>query len=421
MNIDTALEKIYSMKQFHIKLGLDNITDLLNHLNNPQRELKTFHIAGSNGKGSTASFIASILQEYGFKVGLYTSPHLVKYNERIRINGKEITDEEIINFLETNKKYIEEKSPTFFEITTALAFQYFKNKKVDYAVIETGLGGRLDATNTIKPLASVITSISLEHSRILGETLEKIALEKAGIIKDNVPVFIGKLPEEAKTAIKKIAIEKGCNFYQVENEITEYNSFIKIRLGEDNQITLYKTGLEGKHQLLNAALAIITLKKTLDISDNKLIIKGVDNIISNTFLQGRYERYNKYPSVIFDAAHNPEGINAFIQQFKTEYKRYNKTILIYGAMQDKSTAEMLLSLKHFFQKIFVTSTNYEKAASINELKEIADKNKIEVEELHEPVKKLQEFLRIKTNDCLVVLGSIYLLGDIKNKLQQKQN
>lgn len=421
MNIDTALEKIYSMKQFHIKLGLDNITDLLNHLNNPQRELKTFHIAGSNGKGSTASFIASILQEYGFKVGLYTSPHLVKYNERIRINGKEITDEEIINFLETNKKYIEEKSPTFFEITTALAFQYFKNKKVDYAVIETGLGGRLDATNTIKPLASVITSISLEHSRILGETLEKIALEKAGIIKDSVPVFIGKLPEEAKTAIKKIAIEKGCNFYQVENEITEYNSFIKIRLGEDNQITLYKTGLEGKHQLLNAALAIITLKKTLDISDNKLIIKGVDNIISNTFLQGRYERYNKYPSVIFDAAHNPEGINAFIQQFKTEYKRYNKTILIYGAMQDKSTAEMLLSLKHFFQKIFVTSTNYEKAASINELKEIADKNKIEVEELHEPVKKLQEFLRIKTNDCLVVLGSIYLLGDIKNKLQQKQN
>ncbi len=421
MNIDTALEKIYSMKQFHIKLGLDNITDLLNHLNNPQRELKTFHIAGSNGKGSTASFIASILQEYGFKVGLYTSPHLIKYNERIRINGKEITDEEIINFLETNKKYIEEKSPTFFEITTALAFQYFKNKKVDYAVIETGLGGRLDATNTIKPLASIITSISLEHRRILGETLEKIALEKAGIIKDNIPVFIGKLPEEAKTAIKKIAIEKGCNFYQVENEITGYNSSIRIRLGEDNQITLYKTGLEGKHQLLNAALAIITLKKTLDISDNKLIIKGVDNIISNTFLQGRYERYNKYPSVIFDAAHNPEGINAFIQQFKTEYKRYNRTILIYGAMQDKSTAEMLLSLKPFFQKIFITSTNYEKAASINELKEIADKNKIEVEELHEPVKKLQEFLRIKTNDCLVVLGSIYLLGDIKNKLQQKQN
>jgi dihydrofolate synthase/folylpolyglutamate synthase len=414
MNYQKSLERLFSLHQFGIKLGLENISKLLDHIGNPQKQLKAIHVAGSNGKGSTSSFIASILQEYGFKIGLYTSPHLVKFNERIRINGKEIADDEIIKFLENNKKYIEEKSPTFFEITTAMAFEYFKNQKVDYAVIETGLGGRLDATNTINPLASVITSISLEHSRILGETLEKIAYEKAGIIKKKVPVFIGKLPEEAKSTIMKIALEKGSKVYQVQDEIIEYKSYLKIK---ENHLTLYKTGLEGKHQLLNAALAIITLKKTLDLQEDKLIIKGVDNIIKNTFLQGRYERYSKEPSVIFDAAHNLEGIESFIEQFKKEYKHYTKTVLIYGAMQDKSTAKMLRLLKPLFKKIFVTSTNYEKAASIKELKEIADKNEIVVEELHEPVKMLQKFLQTKSNDCLVILGSIYLLGDIKNKLQ----
>lgn len=416
MNIDTALEKIYSMKQFHIKLGLDNITDLLNHLNNPQKELRMFHIAGSNGKGSTASFIASILQEYGFKVGLYTSPHLVKFNERIRINGKEISDESIITFLEKNKKYIDEKSPTFFEITTAMAFEYFKNNKVDYAVIETGLGGRLDATNTIIPLASVITSISLEHSRILGETLEEIAYEKAGIIKKGIPVFYGILPVEAKHTINKISKEKDCEVNKLENEIVEYDNYIKLQIEDGNYLTIYKTGLEGKHQLLNAALAILTLKKTLDLSNNKLIIKGVDNIIVNTFLQGRYERYSLNPSVIFDAAHNPEGIKAFIEQFKKEYKKYSKTILIYGAMQDKNIAQMLQLLNPFFNKIYVASTNYERAATIRELNTIAEKNKIEVEEILEPAKVLKKYLKKKSNECLVILGSIYLLGDIKNKL-----
>ncbi len=416
MNIDTALEKIYSMKQFHIKLGLDNITDFLNYLKNPQEELRMFHIAGSNGKGSTASFIASILQEYGFNVGLYTSPHLVKFNERIRINGKEIPDEYIIMFLENNKKYIEEKSPTFFEITTAMAFEYFKKNKVDYAVIETGLGGRLDATNTIKPLASVITSISLEHSRILGETLEKIAYEKAGIIKNEIPVFYGKLPEEAKNTIKAISKKRGCKVYDLKNETIEYNDYIKLQIEDGNYLTIYKTGLEGKHQFLNAALAIITLKKTLDIRNNKLIIKGVDNIIINTLLQGRYERYSLSPSVIFDAAHNMEGIKAFIEQFKKEHKKYSKTILIYGAMKDKSTDRMLRMLKPFFHKIYITSTNYERAATIKELKTIADNIKIDVEEILEPAKMLKKYLQKKSDECLVILGSIYLLGDIKNKL-----
>ncbi len=174
MDIEGSLKKLFSLHTFGIKLGLDNIIGFLNHLGNPQQQLKTIHLAGSNGKGSTASFIASILQEFGFEVGLYTSPHFVKLNERIVINGVQIDDEYVSNFISDNDKYIDDHQLTFFEVTTALAFQYFKDKKPDYCVIETGLGGRLDATNVLNPLATLITSISLEHTNVLGDTIEKI-------------------------------------------------------------------------------------------------------------------------------------------------------------------------------------------------------------------------------------------------------
>ncbi|MFA7229307.1 MAG: Mur ligase family protein, partial [Melioribacteraceae bacterium] len=192
--IQSALNLLFSLHQFGIKLGLDNMTALLDHIGNPHSGLKMIHIAGSNGKGSTASFIASILMEAGFKVGLYTSPHFVKFNERIRINGVMIDDNSVAEFVDGLREYISEKKPTFFEITTALAFHYFLHQKVDYAVIETGLGGRLDATNVITPLASVITSISLDHTEHLGETIEKIAAEKGGIIKPGAKLFTGIMP-----------------------------------------------------------------------------------------------------------------------------------------------------------------------------------------------------------------------------------
>ncbi|MCW8850070.1 MAG: Mur ligase family protein, partial [Melioribacteraceae bacterium] len=233
MNIDTALEKIYSLKQFSVKLGLDNITNLLNHLGNPQKELKTIHVAGSNGKGSTCSFLASILMEFGYKVGLYTSPHLVKFNERIRINSIEISDKDIIEFLDSNKSYIDKYAPTFFEITTALAFNYFAARNVDYAIIETGLGGRLDATNVLNPLASVITSISLEHSHILGDTLEKIAYEKGGIIKNRIPIFIGDLPFEAEKKIESIAKERSSELVKQKDSLKVYDNKFDLQLNSN--------------------------------------------------------------------------------------------------------------------------------------------------------------------------------------------
>lgn len=416
MNIDLALEKIYSLKQFHVKLGLDNITNLLDYLGNPQCELKTIHVAGSNGKGSTCSFLSSILQEHGYSVGLYTSPHFVRFNERIKVNEKEIDDYNIINFLEKHKDYIDEHKPTFFEITTALAFEYFKDLNVDYAIIETGLGGRLDATNVLKPLASVITSISLEHSHILGDSLEKIAFEKGGIIKNNTPVFCGLLPDSAKNTIEEIAKKKNCAQYNLKEYITldENDCMLKI---EDSIYEIKDIGLKGKHQLLNAGLAVLVIKTIINnIREDKFNI-GLKNVVMNSGIQGRYERIGQFKNVIFDAAHNLEGVEIFCAEFKKEISLYKSRTLIFGAMRDKEIGKMLNLLKNYFDNIFVTSTNYERAAKSSEIKKIADKLNIKVEEIIEPWHQVNKFCDSNKQNCLVVLGSIYLLGEIKKYLK----
>ena len=415
MNIDNALEKIYSLKQFHVKLGLDNITKLLNHIDNPQESLKTFHVAGSNGKGSTCSFLASILQEYGFKVGLYTSPHLVKFNERIRTNGVEISDSEIISFLEINKTYIDKYAPTFFEITTALAFEYFKKNDVDYAIIETGLGGRLDATNVLTPLASIITSISLEHSHILGNTLEEIAYEKGGIIKSNIPVFIGELGLEAIRKINLIANERNSEFVKLSEYLFRKEKSITLQLN-NGQIEISDSSLKGEHQIKNAALAIKTINYILGLDDHKLFKIGIDNVIKNSGIQGRYEKYGSNKNIIFDAAHNLEGVQIFLKQFEKENSASKNNNLIFGAMKDKNIFEMLKLLKPYFKKIYVTSTNYERAATAEEIKIIAEQLNIEVTLENKPEMIVKEFSLSKLNETLVILGSIYLLGDIKRKL-----
>ncbi|MCB9250565.1 MAG: bifunctional folylpolyglutamate synthase/dihydrofolate synthase [Ignavibacteriales bacterium] len=385
MNIDSALEKIYSLKQFHVKLGLDNIKKLLNHIGNPQEKLKIIHVAGSNGKGSTCSFLASILQEHGYKVGLYTSPHFVRFNERIRINGIEISDDEIIIFLDENKNFIEEESPTFFEIATAMAFQHFKKYKVDFAVIETGLGGRLDATNTIVPLASVITSISLEHTKILGNTIEKIAYEKGGIIKNKIPLFIGKLPKEAKVTLVKIAEEKKSIVIDITNHLTIIKNGFKLKLKKAEQKFKLKT-LIGTHQNYNAALAIKTLNEIISKLDYNKIQNGLDNVINNSGLQGRFQKISESPKVIFDAAHNLEGVKVFIKLFKKEFKNYKTCTLIYGALNDKNNKQMLTLLQSYFIKVYVTSINNERSETTKNLISITKSLKMDASKTNYPEK-----------------------------------
>lgn len=420
MEIDSALNKLYSLHQFNIKLGLDNISGFLKLIGNPQNKLKPFHIAGSNGKGSTAAFIASILRELGYNVGLYTSPHFVRFNERVKINGVEIPDDYISGFISTYEKELDSFQLTFFEVTTAMAFQYFYDQQIDYAVIETGLGGRLDATNVLNPLGIIITSISKEHTQILGDTIEKIAFEKAGIIKKNSKVFTGILPQNAAEIIAQKCKETGSELY----ELNEYT------LGKDRKLELYteemeiddwKIPLRGYYQIYNAALAALAVTKTLDITNFHSVEKGISHVIANTGIQGRYDYYKTKPDIIFDSAHNPESVKNFINEFSKDEKKYRRKVLLFGVMRDKAVEEMLDIIKDHFDEIHICEARYDRALPVEDLSKIADKLNIKTIIERNPCDYFRGFERRELNDCLVVMGSMYLIGDIKSDLLLLKN
>jgi dihydrofolate synthase/folylpolyglutamate synthase len=415
MDIQESLNKLFALHTFGVKLGLENIQKFLEAIGNPQSKLKTIHVAGSNGKGSTSSFIASILMENGFKVGLYTSPHFVKFNERISIDGKYISDEYIAKFIEKHQKNIDEFQLTFFEVTTAMAFEYFNYSKVDFAVIETGLGGRLDATNVLNPLACVITSISLEHTDILGNRIEEIAYEKGEIIKSGSKTFIGLLSEEAIKVIEKKCSTVKSQLFCLEEYIIEKNDHIELYT-EELEFDDWEVPLIGKHQKYNAALASLCVAKTFNIDDPSVITDGIKNVVKNTKLQGRYEIVSNNPRIILDSAHNPEGINCLVKEFKKEKTNFKDTSLLFGAMRDKNIEEMLNSVKNIFNNIYFYEINYERTASIQLLIEKAEILNLK----YSTVKNLEEFLKVQLkgnkNSCLVVAGSMYLLGEIKSIL-----
>ena len=414
MDLETSLKKLFSLHTFGIKLGLDNTINFLNHLGNPQKKLKCIHIAGSNGKGSTSSFIASILQEFGFKVGLYTSPHFVKFNERVVINGKQIEDEYVSSFVSDNENYIDDHQLTFFEVTTALAFQYFKDSNADYCVIETGLGGRLDATNVLNPLAVVITSISLEHTNVLGDSIEQIANEKAAIIKTGSKVFTGMLKDEAVKVVKQKCAETNCQLFLLRDFISDDGDTVNFLLN-DKWIEI-KSPLKGKYQKHNAALALYTTSKTFNLKGKEKYFLGIEKVIANTGIQGRYEYFNTDPTIIFDSAHNPEGIENFLNEFSNEEKSFKRRTLIFGAMRDKALKEMLQMLSKHFIEILVTDINYERAARAEEIIALCSELNINGKLLSEPAKYIENFRSKNPNECLVVLGSMYLLGEIKQQL-----
>ncbi len=416
MELKPALDKLFSLHTFGIKLGLENIQKFLSTLNNPQNKIKAIHIAGSNGKGSTAAFIASILMECGYKVGLYTSPHFVKFNERIQINTKQIPDEYIANFISEWSGYIDEQKLTFFEVTTAIAFKYFAENKVEFAVIETGLGGRLDATNVLNPLAVVITSISLEHTNILGDTIRKIAFEKAAIIKKQIQVFIGKLPMEAEAEIEEKCRESESKLFKIEDYININENKLELYT-EEIELDDWNIPLRGTYQRYNAALACLVVSKIL-LSDNlKSLSKGIQNVIKNTSLQGRFEYYHQNPDIIFDSAHNPEGIQNFLLEFQRDKNKYSKKILLFGVMKDKSIKEMLSNLQKSFDEIHFAEINVERTCKIEDIEKIAGEMDLKVIPENNPVQFINDFKNIKTKDCLVVLGSMYLLGEIKTFIQ----
>ena len=414
MDPETSLKKLFSLHTFGIKLGFENIVGFLNHLGNPQKEVKTIHIAGSNGKGSTASFISSILQEFGYKVGLYTSPHFVKFNERVVINGKQIDDDYIANFISNHENYIDEHQLTFFEVTTAMAFQYFREMKPDYCVIETGLGGRLDATNVLDPLAVVITSISLEHTNVLGNSIEQIAFEKVEIIKRNSKVFTGILVSEAMDVVINKCKETQSEIFKIENYIS--NDLNNIRLSTDDSVLPLNPPLRGNYQKKNAALAALCVSKTFQLQDEQNYLNGISNVCLNTGLQGRFEYFHKSPDIIFDSAHNPEGIENFLAEFNTNLYSYNNKSVLFGAMRDKSIADMLKMLANTFDDLYISQIQYERAASLEEISVECQKLNINCNQVKKPAEFIINFKTSPDNECLVVLGSMYLLGEIKQVL-----
>lgn len=415
MNISESLNKLFSLHTFGVKLGLENITDFLHHIGDPQNKLKTIHVAGSNGKGSTSSFIASILIENGYKIGLYTSPHFVNFNERIMINGNLIPDDYVADFINKHNDWIDEKQLTFFEVTTAMAFEYFKDEDVDYAVIETGLGGRLDATNVLNPLACIITSISLEHTNILGDKLEMIAYEKSAIVKKGAKTFIGLIPEEAIKIIEKKCNEVNSELFCLEEYIIEKNDRVELYT-EEFEFDEWEVPLKGKYQNYNATLASLAVTKTFNIDDPTVIENGIKKVIKNTKLQGRYETVIDKPKIILDSAHNPEGIKFFIEAFKKESNAYKKNILLFGVLKDKNIEEMLSLIKGNFDDIYFTTVLSERSATLNQIEQHAVKLNMDYKEITSIKDFLKNYLSGDKDYCLVITGSMYLLGDVKSIL-----
>lgn len=303
------------------KEDLSNTILLANYLKNPETKFKSIHVAGTNGKGSTSHMIASILQEAGYNVGLYTSPHLKGFRERIKLNGDCISEQFVIEFIETNKSFFEENSLSFFEMTVGMAFDYFAKQKVDIAIIEVGLGGRLDSTNIITPEVSVITNIGLDHTQFLGNTLKEIAFEKGGIIKPNVPVVIGETQKEIKQIFIDLANKNETPIYFAD-ELIE---------------TDYPSGLKGNYQKKNVKTAVQAIleisKKGFTVSEEN-IIDGLLNVINNTDIKGRWQVLQSSPKVICDTAHNREGLTYVFNQLKEE--NFENLHIVLGMVNDKN-------------------------------------------------------------------------------------
>lgn len=353
-----SIQYLFGLQKYGIKFGLEKTIRLLELLDNPQEKFPAIHIAGTNGKGSTSAMIASVLTASGYKTGLYTSPHLVKFNERIRIDGIMIPDEEIIKYVNVLKKYFEKLKPTFFEAATIIAFKYFADKKVDIAVIETGMGGRLDATNVLNPMLCIITSISRDHTQYLGDTLTKIAFEKAGIIKSGISCILSIKNKSLLNIFQKVANLRNSQLIniidQLELEFTRHNithSVVNIKLKTQNKfINGLKVDLPGKFQKDNilislAALYFLRENYNLKHITEKSIRNGFKNIKVFSGLRGRLDILSSSPMILGDVAHNPD---AFKKLAETLLKLgLNRVITIFGVMKDKEIEPIVPEIIRF--------------------------------------------------------------------------
>jgi len=428
MTYEEALSYLYSQLPMFSRIGaaaykvdIHNTVALCEALGNPQNKFKSIHIAGTNGKGSTSHMLAAMLQQEGFKTGLYTSPHIKDFGERIRINGNMIDKDFVVSFTEKTKSICQDIQPSFFELTVAMAFEYFALHKVDIAVIETGVGGRLDSTNIINPILSIITNIGYDHTNLLGNTLEAISFEKAGIIKNNTPVVIGEYLQETKPVFENKANEMNAPvFYASEiydtNLIENNHRFLKCKVTDkSNQHTeIFTLDLNGNYQLKNlkTVLAAEKILATLDFEIDEPNEKfALANVKSITGLKGRWDVVSEKPLCIHDVAHNKDGINALLQQLKESHQNSNYHFVI-GFVNDKditSVLELLPNNAHYY----FTNAHIPRALPHAELKSLANaKNLIgeSYDDVNEAISAAKKMAN--ENDVIIVCGSFFILAEV---------
>lgn len=429
MTYQETIEYLYQqLPVFHrigkkaFKADLNNTLELCAHLENPQNKFKSIHIAGTNGKGSSSHFIASILQSAGYKTGLYTSPHLKTFTERIRINGVPIPENRVVSFVENNKDFLKELKPSFFEMSVGMAFEYFAQEQVDIAVIEVGLGGRLDSTNIITPVLSLITNISFDHTDILGETLPEIASEKAGIIKSNIPVVISErkwdteLVFSEKATLENAPLYFAEDFYQVLN-FEEKDFLLQIELLDksNNRNLKIQSQLVGQYQLKNILGVLKTVEILNDLQysiEDEAICQGFKTVISQTGLKGRWQMLSEKPRMICDIAHNTAGITEILNSL--EKIEYDKLWMVLGFVSDKDISSILSLLPKDAKYIFCEAS-IPRALNSAKLLEEAQKYGLvgeEIANVNEAIFYAKS--KAKPNDLIYVGGSTFVVAEISD-------
>ncbi|MEZ4816369.1 MAG: folylpolyglutamate synthase/dihydrofolate synthase family protein [Flavobacteriaceae bacterium] len=404
MNYQETLDWLYAQLPMYQRVGqsaykanLDNTLKLSEYLSHPENTFKSIHVAGTNGKGSTSHMLASVLQEAGYKVGLYTSPHLKDFRERIKVNGEMIPKRSVTTFIKNHQPFLEAHQLSFFEMTVGLAFDFFRREKVDIAVIEVGMGGRLDSTNIITPEVSVITNIGWDHTQFLGDTLEKIAGEKAGIIKRGIPVVIGETVAETKPVFEQVAGQNQSEllFAEVEN------------------FPFYPSDLKGNYQKMNQKTVLSTLQilkqKGWNISE-KNVQNGLLQVVKNTGLQGRWQVLKTMPKVICDTAHNKEGLAQVMEQLLRE--KYEKLHIVLGVVSDKDLGKVLplfpLNATYYF-----CAPKIPRAMPVVELQRGAQKYGLQGNSfLHVKTAYKNALTRAKSDDLIFVGGSTFVVAEV---------
>lgn len=426
-----ALDWIHARLRLGIKPGLKRMEWMMEKLEFPDKKLKAIHVGGTNGKGSTVTYLRSILESSGYTVGTFTSPYIEQFNERISINGQSISDEDLVKLVNVIRPLADELAeteiggPTEFEVITAMAFYYFAEiRPVDLVIFEVGLGGRFDSTNIIQPIASIITNIGLDHTNILGNTYEEIAFEKAGIIKGNTPVFTAVQHEGALNVIKNQAKESNAPIYVLNEDFTIVNhrsldkgeSFsIRSKFGniEDIQIQMI-----GQHQTENASVAVVALQSLIEKNLVTVSEQEIKNGLHAAYWPGRFEIMSDQPLIIIDGAHNDEGISKLAETLSARYM--DRTIhIVFAALKDKKLDRMIAQLDQIADQITFVSFDFPRAALAEDLVKRSTLNhKLAVDDwkayLGEEIKSL------KTNDLLVITGSLYFISEVKQYLANEK-